>query len=213
MEKPIIATTLAGLFIKREAWDKAHRIWYEDAAQTLNDNSILKWVGREDYFKGVEEVMQRLYPGLNDEQRTIKARQMFFDSVIKYTRQNPDVRNNEIIEYFNSLKSEFRLALITTNTKSALEKILSATRLSSLFDIMEASEESEKDDKRVVFKRFIKKYGKPLIYIGGSKKESYDYCKEKGIPTIFVNLENEEEIEGTDSVHSLRELKDKMRSF
>ena len=122
MKKPIIATTLAGLFIKRKAWDKAHKIWYEDAAKKLKDTSILKWIGREDYFKGVDTVMQRLYPELNDEQRTIKARQMFFDSVIEYIRQNPDTRNDEIIEYFNSLKSEFRLALITTNTKQALEK-------------------------------------------------------------------------------------------
>ena len=213
MKKPIIATTLAGLFIKREAWDKAHRIWYKDAAKKLNDESILKWVGREDYFRGVDEVMQRLYPGLSDEQRTIKARQMYFDSVIEYTRQNPDARNNEIIEYFDSLKSEFRLALITTNTKSALEKILSATKLSKLFDIIEASEESEKDDKTAVFDRFIRKYGKPLIYIGGSKKESYDYCKEKGIPTIFVNLENEEELEGIESAHNLGELKDKIESL
>ncbi|MDP3027135.1 MAG: hypothetical protein Q8N63_05475 [Nanoarchaeota archaeon] len=49
MKKPIIATNLVGLFIKREAWDNAHKIWYEDAAKKLNDESILKWVGREGY--------------------------------------------------------------------------------------------------------------------------------------------------------------------
>ncbi|MDP3027132.1 MAG: HAD hydrolase-like protein [Nanoarchaeota archaeon] len=167
---------------------------------------------REDYFKGVDEVMQRLYPGLNDEQRTIKARQMFFDSVIENINKNPSLKNQENVEYFNSLKIKYRLALITTNTKQALEKILSATKLSKLFDIIEASEESEKDDKTAVFDRFIKKYGKPLIYIGGSKKESYDYCKEKGIPMIFMNFENEEELEGTESVNSLEELKDKIDS-
>lgn len=210
MKKPIIATNLVGLFIKREAWDNAHKIWYEDAAKKLNDNSVLKWVGRKDYFKGVDEVMQRLYPKLNDEQRTIKARQMYFDSVIENINKNPSLKNQENVEYFNSLKIKYRLALITSNTKHALEKILSATELSSLFDIIEASEESEKDDKTAVFDRFIKKYGKPLIYIGGSKKESYDYCKEKGIPMIFMNFENEEELEGTESVNSLEELKDKI---
>lgn len=212
MEKPIIATNLVGLFIKREAWDKAHILWYENAAKTLNDNSVLKWIGREDYFKGVDEVMQRLYPKLNDEQRTIKARQMYFDSVIENINKNPGFKNQESIEYFLSLKTKYRLALITSNTKQALEKILSATKLSKLFDIIEASEESEKDDKTAVFGRFIKKYGKPLIYIGGSKKESYDYCKEKGIPTIFMNLKNEEELEGIESVHNLEELKDKIES-
>ena len=64
MKKPIIATTLAGLFIKKEAWDKAHIIWYEEAAKKLNDESVLKWVGRADYFKGVDEVMKKLYSNL-----------------------------------------------------------------------------------------------------------------------------------------------------
>ena len=213
MEKPILATTLSGLFIKKEAWDKAHAVWYEDAAKKLNDKSILKWVGKQDYFKGVDDVMQRLYPDLNKEQKTIKARQMFFDSVIKYIKQNPDVRNNKTIDYFSSLKSEYRLALITTNTKQALENILSATKLSDLFDIIEASEESEKDDKIIVFDRFFKKYKKPVIYIGGSRKDSFDYCKNKGIKELFVNFEGEEEIKGTESVHTLEELKQKINSL
>lgn len=215
MEKPIIATNLVGLFIKREAWDNAHILWYENAAKKLKDKSVLKWAGRQDYFKGVDDVMQRLYPSLDDKQRTIKARQMFFESVIDNINKNPSLKNKENVEYFNSLKTKYRLALITSNTKPALEKILFATKLSKLFDIVEASEESEKDDKTAVFDRFIKKYGKPLIYIGGSKKESYDYCKEKSIPKIFVNLEKEEETEGkgTESVHSLKELKEKIESF
>jgi phosphoglycolate phosphatase-like HAD superfamily hydrolase len=213
MEKPIIATNLVGLFIKKEAWDKAHILGYENAAKKLNDKSILEWAGRADYFKGVDEVMQRLYPNLDDEQRTIKARQMFFDSVIENINKNPCLKNKENATYFNSLKTQYRLALITSNTKQALEKILSSTKLSKLFDIIESSEESEKDDKTAVFDRFIKKYGKPLIYIGGSKKESYDYCNKKGILNLFVNLENEGEIKGTESVHSLEELKKKIKAI
>jgi phosphoglycolate phosphatase-like HAD superfamily hydrolase len=213
MEKPIIATTLSGLFIKKQAWDKAHAIWYENAAKKLNDKSVLDWIGKPDYFKGVDEVMQRLYPSLNDKKRTIKARQMFFDAVIKYIKQNPDVKNNQIIDYFNSLKSKYRLALITTNTKQALEKILSATKLSNLFDIVETSEESEKDDKVIVFDRFFKKHNKPTLYIGGSRGDSFDYCKDKGIKELFANFEGEEEIKGTESVHNLEELKQKIESI
>jgi phosphoglycolate phosphatase-like HAD superfamily hydrolase len=213
MEKPIIATTLSGLFIKKEAWDKAHTVWYENAAKKLNDKSILKWIGRQDYFKGVDEIMQKLYPNLNEPQKTIKARQIFFDSVIKYIQQNPKIRNTQIIDYFYSLKSEYRLALITTNTKQVLEKILSVTKLSDLFNIIEYSKESEKDNKIIVFDRFIKKYKNPVIYIGGSRKDSFDYCKDKSIKGLFANFEGEEEIKGIESVHNLKELKQKIKSI
>jgi len=36
MVKPIIATTLSGLFLTSEPWDKAHVHWYEQAAEKLN---------------------------------------------------------------------------------------------------------------------------------------------------------------------------------
>lgn len=154
--------------------------------------------------------MKRLYSNLNEEQRTIKARQMFFDSVTKYVKQNPNLRNNDVVDYFVSLKPRYRLALITTNTKKALEKILSAIKLSKLFDIVEASEESEKDDKIAVFNRFLKKYENPIVYVGSSRKDSFDYCSEKNINKIFANFENEEELESVESVHSLGELKEKI---
>lgn len=213
MEKPIVATTLAGLFIKKEAWDNAHKMWYQKAAEILNDSSVLKWIERPDYFKGVDEIMQRLYPHANDTERTVTARKMFFDSVIKYILQNPAMRNEEIVAYFMSLKGKFRLALITTNTKSALEKILSATNLTNLFDIIETSDESEKDDKAIVFDRFIKKYGKPAIYIGGDRKDSFDYCHKNSVPCTFANLESSKDIEGVKSIHNLQELKQTLENL
>ena len=66
----------------------------------------------------------------------------------------------------------------------------------------------EKDNKAVVFERFISEHGKPLIYIGGGRKDSYDYCQAQGIQRIFANLEAEEEIEGVKSIHNLEELKE-----
>ena len=212
-EKPIIATTLSGLFIKKEAWDKAHILWYQEAARKLQDDSILEWINRLDYFKGVDEVMQRLHPELTEEERTRAARKTFFDSVIQFIQENPGTKNKEIINYFQELKSRFTLALVTTNTKQALDKILAATGLSELFDLVETSDETEKDDKRAVFERFVKKHGKPVIYIGGDRKDSFDYCKENKIPCIYANLEKAEEIPGVESVHNLSELKKKLDSL
>lgn len=205
--KPIIATTLSGLFIKQEPWNKAHIGWYEKAAERLRDPSIKQWINRSDYFKGVDEVMKKISPQLSDVERTKKAREMFFDSVCEYIRKNPQVVNRNIVDYFKSLKSKYRLALITTNTQVALDRILKLSNLTDLFDITEASKPHEKDDKGLVFERFIKKWGKPTVYIGGNRKESFDYCKENNIPCIFANFEKEEYILDIKSAHNLEELK------
>ena|SRR3989338_11059765 len=213
MEKPIIATTLSGLFVKSEPWDKAHILWFNEATEKLKDYSINDWIDKPNYFQGVDEVMKRLYTKLTDKKRTIKARELFFDSVCKYIGKNPGVKNKEIIEYFKELKSNFRIALITTNTDKATEKILKALGLSNFFDIIETSKPEEKDDKRAVFGRFIEKHGKPLVYIGGGRKDSYDYCKENNIPRIFANFEAGPEIGGVESANSLRELEKAIKKF
>lgn len=210
MEKPIIATTLSGLFLKAEPWKKAHILWFKEASQKLNDPSIDKWVLKPDYFKGVDIVMQKLFPDLSDEQRTIKARETYFDSVCKYISQHPEVKNNLIAEYFGSLKNKYRLALITTNKRDSIDRIISLADLSNLFDIIESSEPYEKDDKTKVFDRFIKLYGKPIIYVGGDKKDSFDYCAKHKIPCVFANLEGLEDLDNVDTVHNLEELKERL---
>ena len=209
--KLIIATTLSGLFLKHEPWNKAHILWLDRAAKQLKDPSIMSWANRPDYFNCVDGIMKRLYPDLDEKGRVVKAREMFFESVCEYAQKNPNVRNEEIIKYFSSLKRKYRLALITTNIQSALDKILSVADLRSSFDITETSLPEEKDDKRIVFERFIKKYGKPLVYIGGNRKDSFDYCKENDIPCLFANLEDEEDVAGIESVHNLKELKEKLK--
>jgi len=210
MSKSIIATTLSGLFISSEPWEKAHELWFETWAEKLDDLSILNWIDKPNYFEGVDLVMQIAYPKFTDEQRIIKARETYFDSIIQYIKQNKQVVNLEIAEYFKSLKEKYQLALITTNTQEVTNRILSITNLENLFDIIETSLPEEKDDKILVFNRFIKKHGKPLIYIGGGRKDSYNYCKENNILKIFANLENSEEIDGVKSIHNLEELKEEI---
>ncbi len=56
MEKPIIATTISGLFLKHEPWDNAHILWFKDAAEKLEDESVNDWADKPDYFKGVESI-------------------------------------------------------------------------------------------------------------------------------------------------------------
>ena len=226
MKKPIITTALKGLFIKSSPWIDAHLIWYEEREQEINkrklDNSTIKeW--REllesdpekesrEYFKYVDKIMKIIHPNLSDEEQTKKARELFFKSTIKYIQQNPNTINKNIIDYFKSLKNKYRLALITTNTTQALKSILKASKLENLFDIIEASSPEEKDDKKVVFDRFIKKNGKPILYIGNSK-DALLYSKAKGISTLYANLENKEEIKGIKSINNLKELEEELKKF
>jgi len=224
MEKPIIATTLSGLFIKKEPWEKAHILWYNEREMELKEkgkdiSAIIEWRNllqkdpdeeKKRYFDFVDKVMKELYPYLSEEERTKKARESFFDATLKYIKQNPNVLNKGVIRYFKSIKDKINLALITTNIQSALEKILKASRLEKLFDLIETSTPEEKDIKEIAFDRFIKKYDKPLIYIGSDKKDSFVYCNKNNIPCIFANFENKEEIIGVESAHNLKELKEKL---
>src|SRR3989338_9173379 len=213
-QKPIIATTLSGLFIHSGPWKTAHLRWYEIMAEKLKDHSIIEPANREDYFKTIDEVMKRLYPDKKEKERTKIARELFFETVLHNIKKDPSVKNQDIIDYFQSLKNDYRIALITTNTYSALINILDIINLPiDFFGIIETSELEEKDDKKAVFDRFIKKYSKPVLYIGGDRKDSYDYCKKNKIQAIFANLENQEDIGGVITVHNLNELKIEAEKF
>ena len=209
MKKPIIATTLSGLFVKHAPWDRAHQLWYKRASRILRDSSLIKRGKRkEGYFTSVDEIMKRIYPELSEKERTKIAREMYFDIVLKYIKHRPHVKNERVIKYFKSLKSKYKIALITTNTPEAARKILHIAHLDKLFDLVETSPPSEKDDKRKVFDRFIAKHGKPILYMGGNRKDSFEYCREHGIRGIFANFENSKAILGAKSVRNLNELKE-----
>lgn len=227
MEKPIIATTLSGLFIKHEPWQKAHILWFQERGvelreQNKDDSAIKEWrillesdpeKEAKEYFKFVDLVMKELHPEFLEEDLTRKARELFFEAVLTYIELYPEVINQKIVDYFKLIKNKFRLALITTNTEKALDKILAVSGLNDLFDITECSLPEEKDDKTLVFERFIEKHGKPLIYIGGDKKSSYDYCKENDIQCAFANIEGDSPIgiECVETLNSLEEIEEKIK--
>ena len=220
--KPIIATSISGLFIKNDPWKKAHLLWFNEREKELimqkKDTSIIKkWKieykknqskESKNYFNYVDKIMIELYPEMSDKERTTKARDLFFKSVLTYIELYPEVMNNEIIRYFYSIKNKYRIALITTNSQSSIHQILSITKLINLFDIIESSLPEEKDNKNLVFNRFIKKYNKPLLYIGGDNISSFEYCKNKKISAVYSNLENTDAIKGVKSFNNLLELEE-----
>jgi FMN phosphatase YigB (HAD superfamily) len=207
MSKPILATTLAGLFVKSDPWKYAHKQWFTKAATTLRDPAVAAWASKENYFPGVEIVMKRLHPQFTDAERSALARQLFFDGVCEHI-QTHDVRRHDVIEYFRSLKSKYTIALVTTNTAAAASRILELADIDHLFDITIASDSYEKDDKALVFDRFVAEYGKPVLYIGGERRDSYEYCLKHKISCVYANFDNQSDIASIDSVHSIHELKE-----
>lgn len=226
MEKPIIATSLKGLFIKSSPWIDAHILWYKEREKEikkrkLDNSAIIEWrqllnsdpeKEKKEYFKYVDKIMEVLYPNLDNGKRTEKARELFFNATIKYIKQNQGVINQEIVDYFQSLKKYYRLALVTTNTPKALKDILKVSKLEKMFDIIEAEEPTKKDVKDVVFDRFRQNYGNPILYIG-TGIEGLQYCKKNNIPCLHANLEGEKDLEGVETAHNLNELKEKISSI
>ncbi len=211
MEKPIIATTLAGLFVQRKPWKEAHKAWFEAMAKRLDDPTLLDWIPKQDFFPGVLNAMQRLYPTLSEAEWTIKARESFFQAVVHYIRDHPEVRNDAVVSLFKQLKHDYRIALVTTNTKDATSRILDATGLEGLFDLMEPSVTEEQNDKVAVLQRFLDREQKPVLYVGSDRTATYDACKAFGIPALYANLEGDAPIAGVETVTSVHELAERLK--
>jgi len=206
-EKPIIAVKLSGLFVKSDAWKKGHQMWFDFISQELNDESIKEWLKKEKYFEGVESCMRRLYPEKSGMERTAIARKLYFELVLDYVDFGKDgVVNKDVVDFFMKLKDNFRIALITTNTFSFTYRILDILDLRELFDIIACSELEEEDDKVLVFERFVCEHAKPVYYVGGNKKDVYEYCKKNDIPYIHANFENEEILHGAKCAKTVLEL-------
>lgn len=169
MKKPIIATRFVNVFIDSTPWRRAHILWFEDAAQKLQRPDIKDWgiiyTQEEDYMQKVDEIMNLQYPNLKDEEKNEKARELFFNYVLKYIDQNPSSINKKAIEKFTKLKQKYTLALVSTNTKEVIQKLLKNADLENFFDIIHTSQKKEKDNTPKLLQDFEKKYEKPIIYI------------------------------------------------
>lgn len=209
MDKPIISMTLAGVLISKEPWKNAHKLWFKDMAARFNDNSLLEWIEREDYFNGVDIIMERLYPDLSEGERTKKARDLYFRYVYRYIMSHIQTVRHDLIDYVKELKNSYRLAIITTNTEIVTFKFLKMLKIENLFDLIICSKDHEKDDKKEVFNRLIKNHENPILYIGSDRKESLDFCKENNIKHLFVDFDTKKE----GSIQTLIELKEKVNEI
>jgi phosphoglycolate phosphatase-like HAD superfamily hydrolase len=186
MEKPILATNIDGFLINHEAFIEPHRIWFDRAILLTKDNSFKKWKGNPEYFKGVNQAMEKILPEASKEQRTQKAREWYQEDVAHYISIHPEVVNKKLEEILKKLKQRFTLALITTNTEEYINKILENAGLKGIYDIIHASKTKEEPSKEKTFKEFKEKYGEPKYYIASRSKEAFEQCKSLGTVCIYL---------------------------
>lgn len=179
--KRTIVTSLKGIFIQKEAWENAHESWFKQAADELNDKSVLEWIGREDYFKGVDKVMERLAPDKSEQERVEQARQRYFDAVCDYLEHHSNGVIHEAIPLFKRLRERFSIVLLTTSTEFAVNKILQISDLTGFFDMVFTCEPGEKDDKLALLQRFCQQYGKPIAYVGSERKDVMRFLAQHNI--------------------------------
>jgi hypothetical protein len=142
------------------------------------------FINDHNYFEAVDAVMLRLEPLKTEEERTIIARQRFFDAVL----QNIDAMDavkQEFIGLIKELAKEHTISIVSTNTKSVTKEILVKTGLQDVISNIEFSIEKEKDDKEAVLARFIEKHGKPDFFIGSANSSTTrSLCEKQGITFI-----------------------------
>lgn len=186
--KPIIATNIDGLLIKNKAFVEPHKAWFERAIKKTKDNSLKKWIGREDYFLGINETMEKILPNASKEERTYQARKWYQKDVVKYIKSHPEVVKKDIAKRLMLLKEKYRLILVTSNTKDYINKILKASNLEGIYDTIIASKTEQEPDKEELIEELIKKYGKPKYYLTGKLEDKINIKFEKlEIKVIGIN--------------------------
>jgi len=191
-EKPILATNLDGFLIDHSAFIEPHRIWFDRAILLTKDDSLKDWKGKKDYFKGVNIAMEKVMPNATSEERTKQARDWYQEDIIHYISIHPEVIKTHVVESIKKLKEKFTLALITTNTRSHIEKILKTANLEGLYDIIEASDTEKEPNKAKVFKEFRKKYTDPKYYIASRSKEAFETFPLIGTTCIYFQQNGED---------------------
>ncbi len=186
MEKPIITTNIDGLTIDHSAFIEPHKYWFERAINKTKDNSLKRWIGKEDYFLGVNEAMKKILPNATKEERTSQARKWYQEDVIKYISIHPEVVKKDITKRLLSLKDKYKLILLTTNTKDYIYDLLKVSKLENIYDKIIASETEEEPDKKILLDKLIKKYGKPAYYLTGKIEKINSHFQELGIKVIYT---------------------------
>lgn len=171
MEKPILVTNTDGFLLEHEVFYEPHKDWFKRAIEKTKDNSLKKWIGRKDYFLGVNEAMKIIMPESSREKQTAQAREWYQKDVIEYIKNHPEKVKTYNAKKLMSLKDKYQIILLTSNTEKYINKILTKAKLNNIYDGIISSKTDEEPSKDVLIDLLIKKYGKPKYYLTGKLEE------------------------------------------
>lgn len=195
--KPILAIDLGGTLISNKPADLAHYAWFKIMGILTGKPKIEKFAGTENYFKELYPIMQE-FTGLDPKDSENKdilrrwIRSFFAFLTIGETKKlGKKILFQDFAKYLKELKSQYQLALITTQPQDSTLPVLSILGIKDLFDYIYESSFYEEPDKYLVFKRFISENGKPLFYIGNSMGDK-EACEKLGIKLIVVTWDKQD---------------------
>jgi phosphoglycolate phosphatase-like HAD superfamily hydrolase len=185
MEKAVLITNIDGLLIKHEAFSGPHKEVWKILIDKTGDKGLSKWVGAKDYFIGVNLAMDKLMPKATREEKTLQVRTWYEEAVIQYIKKNPNCIDKQIASKLKELKTKYRLILMTSNTQDHINKILSISNLTNLYDEIIASETNKEPKKSELLEIIFKKYKNINFYLKGKKDaETEDVLRKRNIKVI-----------------------------
>ena len=185
MAKPILATNLDDLLIKHEAFSEPHKTVWAELIKKTGNKDLAKWIGRKDYFTGVNLAMDQIMPKATREEKTLQVRTWYQEAVIKYIQDNPNCVDRRIADRLKQLKTRYMLILLTSNTEKYIDRILSSAGLTKLYDAVIASETEQEPKKADLIEVLFAEYGKPKYYLTGKDDpETNEIFKKRAVKVI-----------------------------
>jgi phosphoglycolate phosphatase-like HAD superfamily hydrolase len=183
--KPILVTNIDDLLIGHEAFSEPHKKVWATLIKKTGDKKLSKWIGKKDYFVGVNLAMDKIMPKATREKKTLQVRSWYQKAVIEYIQDNPDCVNKSVADRLKQLKTKFKLILLTSNTEKYIDKILKSAGLTGLYDAIIASGTEQEPKKSDLIEDLLLKYGKPIYYLTGKEdQETNEIFKQKEIKVI-----------------------------
>jgi len=203
MAKPALVIDFDGALLKSRPFDIAHKEWFSVMAELVKDYSINELAFKPDYFVHVDGIMKRYLGDVDKATRSVFARNIYAMEVLEAMKKWDLV--DSLADYLRKIKNKYAIVLITTTPSIAVDGILEKVGCKDLFDVIIGSPMDKEPGKKELLEGFIKKFGKPLFYIGKGDKDMQT-CKDLGIKTISVNWVATGEFKGNFEADKVEEI-------
>jgi hypothetical protein len=97
------------------------------------------------------------------------------------------------INALRRLKERFKLALVTTNAKEYIGKILEASGAKGLYDIISAIPVNEEPNHQKLTEKFVKENGKPAFYLAARSKDAIHSFSKLKVKCIYASWDGFDE--------------------